>query len=69
MFVRALKAFLRDSRLHKDLWLGIFVRYLRKFDLGWIRRVLSFLRFVQMIRGWIRIRLEMGKWMAFNEGG
>ena len=40
-----------------------------KFEFGWIRRVLSFLRLVQMIRGWIRIRLGIGKLMAFNEGG
>ena len=33
MFVRALKAFLRASGLHKVLWLGIFVIFLSKFDL------------------------------------
>ena len=40
-----------------------------KFDLGWIRRVLSLLRIVKMIRGWVRDGLGLGKWMALNEGG
>ena len=65
----ACKSYLWPSGLHKVLWLEYFEGDERNFDLGLIRKVLSLLRIVQMIRGWIRIRLGIGKWMAFNEGG
>ena len=42
------------------------------FDLGWVKKVLSLFRIVQMIRRWIRIRLgmlKMCKWMAFMRVG
>ena len=29
------------------------------FDLGWVRKVLSLFRIVQMIRGWIRLGLRL----------
>ena len=69
MLVRALEESVRDICGFIKFMVGIFLRELRYFDLGWIRKVLSLLRIVQMIRGWIRIRLGIGKWMAFNEGG
>ena len=51
---RACKSHLWASGLHKVLWLGYFEGDERNFDLGLIRKVLSLLRIVQMIRGWIR---------------
>ena len=52
---RAWKSHLWPSGLHKVLWLRYFEGDESNFDLGLIRKVLSLLRIVQMIRGWIRM--------------
>ena len=49
------KSHLWPSGLHKVLWLGYFEGDEKNFDLDLIRNVLSLLRIVQMIRGWIRM--------------
>ena len=40
-----------------------------EIQIWWIRRVLSLLRVVKMIRGRVRDGLGLGKWIAINEGG